>query len=104
MKDACEVLDEEIAALEEELKQVKQEIAREQPERETLFAENEQFKKHLSKLNQEQLDLQLVCQNKKSENNEVKHKIVCYLLTSFCLLFLFTVVEHIRCRNRIQQT
>lgn len=95
MKDACEVLDEEIAALEEELKQVKQEIAREQPEREALFSENEQLKKHLSKLNQEQLDFQVICQNKKSENNEVKHKIVSFQCFSddscFLVLIYFRV-------------
>jgi len=75
LKDACDLLDEEIADLEEELTQVKKEIVTEQPERERLFHENDQMKKQLAQLNQNQFDLQLVCQKKKSENNEVKQHI-----------------------------
>jgi len=64
LRDACEVEDEEIATLEAELKQIKLEIAAEQPDRERLFHENDNFKKQLSRLNQDQFDLQLVCQKK----------------------------------------
>jgi hypothetical protein len=56
---------------------IRKEIVLEQPERERLTNENGQLKRQLAQLNQNQFDLQLVCQKKKSENNEIKQQIVC---------------------------